>query len=208
MFGWKDTLARKAQSVLLPHQRSLLTPPHRQEAAHLMVEPNSTAGARTGLFSLGMSRKSEFEDDERVTKRLRVGPATPAGFKMNPDNTNVTMEPTPAPVGRRAPARAAATSTSVARNMKTQGSRKPQVKVRRSGSQGCILRLNLFVLCSHLHLPLPLRSTPKSGTTHNPQSIQPTRDQTPNRPSPTRPLTMRTKVPPSCRSSLSKRRNR
>lgn len=100
-----------------------------------------------GLSGLRLSRKGEFEDNERASKRPRVGSSASAGSKMNLDSTDITMESTPVPVARKPTTRAAATSTSTTSTRRStrlqQGIAKPHIKVRRSRPRECILRLKL-----------------------------------------------------------------
>ena len=169
-----------------------------------MVEQSSTEGARTGLFNFRVSRKGEFEDNERASKRQRVGSSAAAGLKMTPDST---IDPSPVPVLRKPTARGSATSASTTSTRRStrlqQGIVKPQIKVRQSRSQQWYSPIEIVRRSTCLRLGQP----EGLDTTHNPQNLRPTRAQTPNRPSPTRPSTMWTKVP-RWRSSQSKKRNR
>ena len=136
---------RKPQSVpRLPHKPSLLTPSSRQEAIDSIAEPNPNTGARTGLFNLQVSRKGEFEHDERASKRPRYGSSASSALKMNPDNV---MEPSPLPIVRKSTIKATVPSTSTASARRStrlqQGNVKSQIKVRRSRSHGCGLRLKM-----------------------------------------------------------------
>lgn len=132
MIGSKEVLTRKPQSVpRLPHKTSLLTPSSRQEVIDSMVEQNPTIGARTGLFNLQVSRKGEFEHDERASKRPRYGSSASSALKMNPGGI---VEPGPPPIVRKTTAKATAPSTSTASARRStrlqQGNVKAQIKVR------------------------------------------------------------------------------
>ena len=125
-----------------------------------MVEQSSTEGARTGLFNFRVSRKGEFEDNERASKRQRVGSSAAAGLKMTPDST---IDPSPVPVLRKPTARGIATSASTTSTRRStrlqQGIVKPQMKVRQSRSQQRILRLKSYGVA-----PACLWGNPKGST--------------------------------------------
>jgi len=126
-----------------------------------MDESTPTTAVRASFFNLHVSRKGEFEDDERASKRQRVGSSAAAGLKMNPDSSVV---PNPVPVVRKPAARATATATFTASTRRStrlqQGIVKPQIKVRQPRSQDCILRLILSGAVPTLIGGKPKRPTP------------------------------------------------